>query len=59
LIDRPAINGVAKKGMLRVEPVLAGEVAFRAWTNGGKLRHASVKTGATTRLSGFEIHERE
>ncbi len=43
LIDKPAVAGVTKKGMRWVEPVLAAEVAFRAWTNDGKLRHASFK----------------
>lgn len=43
LIEKPAVAGVAKKGMRWVEPVLAAEVAYRAWTDDGKLRHASFK----------------
>ncbi|AOO80737.1 ATP-dependent DNA ligase [Bosea vaviloviae] len=43
LIEKPAVTGIAKKGMRWVEPTLKAEVAFRAWTNDGKLRHASFK----------------
>jgi bifunctional non-homologous end joining protein LigD len=43
LIEKPAVAGVLKKGMRWVEPSIAAEVAFRAWTNVGKLRHASFK----------------
>ncbi|MBW4656622.1 MAG: non-homologous end-joining DNA ligase [Kaiparowitsia implicata GSE-PSE-MK54-09C] len=43
LIDKPAVTGIAKKGMRWVEPTLSAEIAFRAWTNDGKLRHASFK----------------
>ncbi|WP_082767388.1 non-homologous end-joining DNA ligase [Bosea sp. PAMC 26642] len=43
LIEKPAVAGVTTKGMRWVEPALAAEVAFRAWTTDGKLRHASFK----------------
>jgi bifunctional non-homologous end joining protein LigD len=43
MIERPAVTGGAKKGRRWVEPTLKAEVAFRAWTNDGKLRHASFK----------------
>lgn len=43
LIEKPTVAGVAKKGIRWVEPTIAAEVAFRAWTNDGKLRHASFK----------------
>jgi bifunctional non-homologous end joining protein LigD len=42
LVEKPAIP-LPKKGMRWVEPTLAAEIAFRAWTNDGKLRHASFK----------------
>ena len=42
-VEKPAVAGVPKKGMRWVEPVLAAEVAFRAWTCDGMLRHASFK----------------
>ena len=32
-----------RKGVLFVEPVLVAEVEYRAWMDGGKLRHASFK----------------
>lgn len=41
LIEKPAVAGVAKKGMRLVQPDIAAEIAFRAWTDDGKLRHAS------------------
>jgi len=43
LIEKPAVAGMPKKGMRWVEAVLAAEVAYRAWTDDGKLRHASFK----------------
>jgi bifunctional non-homologous end joining protein LigD len=43
LIQKSAIIPLPKKGMRWVEPVLGAEIAFRAWTNDGKLRHASFK----------------
>ena len=42
-VEKPPVAGVPKKGMRWVEPVLAAEVAFRAWTGDGMLRHASFK----------------
>lgn len=41
-IPKPAI-GVGKRKGVFVKPVLVAEVEFRAWTNDGKLRHASFK----------------
>jgi len=32
-----------RKGAVFVEPVLVAEVEYRAWTDDGKLRHASFK----------------
>lgn len=43
LIEKPAIVDVPNKGMRWVEPILAAEVAYRAWTDDSKLRHASFK----------------
>lgn len=55
-IEKPAVAGVAKMGMRWVEPALAAEVAFRAWTNDGKLRHASFK-GVRDDADAGEIFE--
>lgn len=43
VVEKPAVAGVARKGMRWVQPDLAAEIAFRAWTDDGKLRHASFK----------------
>src|SRR4051794_12275448 len=40
LIDKPAVAGVAKKGM-RWRPLTP--IAYRAWTGDRRLRHASLK----------------
>jgi bifunctional non-homologous end joining protein LigD len=55
MVEKPAIP-LPKKGMRWVEPVLAAEVAFRAWTNDGKLRHASFK-GVRDDANGLDIFE--
>jgi bifunctional non-homologous end joining protein LigD len=34
---------VDKKGVLLVQPTLIAEIEYRAWTDDGKLRHASCK----------------
>lgn len=39
---RPPI-AVDKKGVVFVQPTLIAEIEFRAWTDDGKLRHASYK----------------
>ena len=39
---RPAVR-VKAKSVVYVEPVLAAEIEYRAWTGDGKLRHASFK----------------
>lgn len=41
-ILKPAIDVEKREGVF-VRPVLVAEVEFRAWTNDGKLRHASFK----------------
>lgn len=42
--DRPAATGTGRrKDALWLKPELVAEVAFRAWTDDGKLRHASFK----------------
>jgi bifunctional non-homologous end joining protein LigD len=56
LIDKPAVAGGPKKGMRWVEPALGAEIAFRAWTNDGKLRHASFK-GVRDDADVGEIYE--
>ncbi|PLU31770.1 ATP-dependent carboligase [Sinorhizobium medicae] len=38
----PAV-ALRRKGAVFVEPVLVAEVEYRAWTDDGKLRHASFK----------------
>lgn len=38
----PAV-ALRRRGAVFVEPVLVAEVEYRAWTNDGKLRHASFK----------------
>lgn len=42
VIEKPAI-ALKRKNVRWTQPVLAAEVAFRAWTDDGKLRHASFK----------------
>jgi bifunctional non-homologous end joining protein LigD len=42
VVDKPAV-ALKRKGVRWTQPVLAVEIAFRAWTNDGKLRHASYK----------------
>ncbi|KQS64606.1 ATP-dependent DNA ligase [Rhizobium sp. Leaf371] len=39
---RPAV-AVKGKSLVFVEPILAAEIEYRAWTGDGKLRHASYK----------------
>lgn len=34
---------VDKKGLVFVQPTLIAEIEYRAWTDVGKLRHASYK----------------
>lgn len=40
--DSPAVN-LKRKGAVFTQPLLVAEVAYRAWTNEGKLRHPSFK----------------
>jgi bifunctional non-homologous end joining protein LigD len=42
IIPKPAVP-IRRKGVRWVEPVLAAEIEFRAWTDDGQLRHASFK----------------
>jgi bifunctional non-homologous end joining protein LigD len=56
LIEKPAVAGATKKGMRWVEPAIAAEVAFRAWTGDGKLRHASFK-GVRDDADAGEIYQ--
>ncbi|WP_430252195.1 ATP-dependent DNA ligase [Neorhizobium sp. DAR64860/K0K1] len=39
---RPIIR-VKAKSAVYVEPIIAAEIEYRAWTGDGKLRHASFK----------------
>ncbi|KRE02298.1 hypothetical protein ASE63_08035 [Bosea sp. Root381] len=41
-IDKPAVT-MKRKGVIWVSPELPAEIAFRGWTDDGKLRHASFK----------------
>ncbi|KAA0685983.1 ATP-dependent DNA ligase [Neorhizobium sp. P12A] len=40
--SRPAID-LKRKGVIWVQPTLIAEIEYRAWTEDGKLRHASYK----------------
>jgi hypothetical protein len=42
-IDRPALTTPRIKGAVGVRPGLRVEVAYRGWTAGGELRHASFR----------------
>lgn len=50
----PAV-ALRRKGAVFVEPVLVAEVEYRAWTDDGKLRHASFK-GVRATEDAAEIH---
>lgn len=42
--DKPSASGTGRhKEVVWIRPELVAEVAFRAWTHDGKLRHASFK----------------
>ncbi|WP_234836150.1 ATP dependent DNA ligase [Sinorhizobium meliloti] len=47
-----------RKSAVFVEPVLVAEVEYRAWTDDGKLRHASFK-GIREREDDVEIYSLE
>lgn len=51
----PAVT-LRRKGAVFVEPVLVAEVEYRAWTDDGKLRHASFK-GIREREDRVEIFD--
>ena len=51
---RPAVS-VKGKSLVFVEPVMAAEIEYRAWTGDGKLRHASYK-GLREEQDGIEIY---
>jgi bifunctional non-homologous end joining protein LigD len=55
--EKPAINTL-RKGIRWVEPSLAAEIAFRAWTSDGKLRHSSFK-GLRDDADAEEIYQVE
>jgi bifunctional non-homologous end joining protein LigD len=40
---RAPVVAVDKKGVVFVQPTLIAKIEFRAWTDDGKLRHASYK----------------
>ena len=42
VVEKPAV-ALKRKGVRWTRPELAAEIAFRAWTDDGKLRHASYK----------------
>ncbi len=39
---KPAVN-LRRKYAVFTQPILAGEIEYRAWTDDGKLRHPSFK----------------
>ncbi|MBY5709691.1 non-homologous end-joining DNA ligase [Rhizobium leguminosarum] len=43
IIGKPAVDTGRKKNAVFIDPKLVAEIEFRAWTNDGKLRHASYK----------------
>lgn len=45
-----------RKGVIWTKPLLAAEIAYRAWTNDGMLRHASFK-GLREDADEVQIHE--
>ncbi|WP_437409338.1 hypothetical protein [Sinorhizobium meliloti] len=53
----PAVD-LRREGAVFVEPVLVAEVEYRAWTDDGKLRHASFK-GIREREDDVEIYSLE
>ncbi|PDT82478.1 non-homologous end-joining DNA ligase [Sinorhizobium sp. BJ1] len=53
--DSPAVN-LKRKGAVFTEPFLVAEIAYRAWTEDGKLRHPSFK-GIRERADDLTIYE--
>jgi bifunctional non-homologous end joining protein LigD len=51
-----AIGTRRRKEVVWIKPELVAEVAFRAWTDDGKLRHASFK-GLREEADADAIHE--
>ncbi|MDX0158982.1 ATP-dependent DNA ligase [Sinorhizobium meliloti] len=51
----PALT-LRRKGAVFVDPVLVADVEYRAWTDDGKLRHASFK-GVRELADGVEVFE--
>ncbi|RVR12144.1 non-homologous end-joining DNA ligase [Sinorhizobium meliloti] len=51
----PAVS-LRRKGAVFVEPLLVAEVEYRAWTDDGKLRHASFK-GIHELEEGSEVYD--
>lgn len=57
VIDKPAAIGTGRrKEAVWIKPELVAEVAFRAWTDDAKLRHASFK-GLRDEADADAIHE--
>lgn len=51
---QPPVPDVSEPDMIWVEPTLIAEIEFRAWTDEGKLRHASYK-GLRERQDNAEV----
>lgn len=43
VIAKPAVDTGRKRNAVFVRPELVAEIEYRAWTQDGKLRHASYK----------------
>ncbi|MBY3432664.1 ATP-dependent DNA ligase [Rhizobium laguerreae] len=56
--ERPVAGMGRKKTVIFVEPSLVAEIEFRAWTDDGKLRHASYK-GLRDPDDGSDVYELE
>ncbi|MDX0901704.1 ATP dependent DNA ligase [Sinorhizobium medicae] len=54
---KPAVS-LRRKNAVFTEPVLVADVEYRAWTDDGKLRHASFK-GIRERDDDVEIYSLE
>jgi bifunctional non-homologous end joining protein LigD len=57
VVDKPPV-ALKRKGVRWTRPDLAAEIAYRAWTDDGKLRHASYK-GLRDEADQVEIFDLE
>lgn len=58
IVGKPAVNTGRKRNAVFVRPELVAEIEYRAWTNDGKLRHASYK-GLRDREDDAAVYELE